>query len=351
MDFRTTLVSYAENRADGGFAWTVGYDLGLKGQTVEVDLRVALTGDDPGIHKKLWQDGVNAIWNTQVFFASADKLLEVKLDFSFVARNAHQTVAVHAGEGRTDMTNFYLRDSWGIDFADEVASHEIGHMLGNFDEYQGGGTFNNFTRTKTLMSDLTVAGFKDYFWTVEFYTEQFGKLDLKTVPARRGSDRAETINGGNGMDGIYAFAGNDTVRAGNGNDWISGGAGHDGLHGGAGRDTLLGGKGGDRFVFDTGLDAKGNVDLIADFSARDDAIWLENAVFKALTKTGQLADALFKDLGLAGAKLDADDRIFYNRKSGVVSYDADGSGSKALAVSFAVLENHAQLSAADFIVV
>jgi Ca2+-binding RTX toxin-like protein len=48
--------------------------------------------------------------------------------------------------------------------------------------------------------------------------------------------------------------------------------------------------------------------------------------------------------------LDSGDRIIYNDKTGVLSYDADGTGSTA-AVKFAVIENFAKLTAADFLVI
>lgn len=43
-----------------------------------------------------------------------------------------QTVTVHKGDGRADMTNWYETDTASIN------AHEFGHMLGLFDEYIGG---------------------------------------------------------------------------------------------------------------------------------------------------------------------------------------------------------------------
>ena len=66
---------------------------------------------------------------------------------------------------------------------------------------------------------------------------------------------------------------------------------------------------------------------------------------------GDLA-AAFKDLGVTGAKVDADDRIIYDRGTGALSYDADGSGIAAKAVQFAVIDNHDKvaLTHLDFLV-
>ncbi len=80
---------------------------------------------------------------------------------------------------------------------------------------------------------------------------------------------------------------------------------------------------------------------------RDDDFEADAAVFKAVGKNGKLA----KDAFVLGKKaLDAEDRIVYDKASGALSYDADGSGSAA-AIKLAVLSNKAKLGLADFLVI
>jgi hypothetical protein len=43
--FDTQAINYYENRADGGFAWPVSYDLSFTNSVIEIDLRVKLVGD------------------------------------------------------------------------------------------------------------------------------------------------------------------------------------------------------------------------------------------------------------------------------------------------------------------
>ncbi|MCC0807891.1 calcium-binding protein [Methylobacterium sp. W2] len=121
------------------------------------------------------------------------------------------------------------------------------------------------------------------------------------------------------------------------------------LNGGLGDDILKGGAGADIFFFNTALGA-GNVDRIVDFAAIDDTLRLENGIFTALTKAGTLAAGAFKDLGAAGAVLDADDRVLYDSRTGAVSYDADGSGS-ADALQFALLTTRPVITFQDILVV
>jgi Ca2+-binding RTX toxin-like protein len=136
---------------------------------------------------------------------------------------------------------------------------------------------------------------------------------------------------------------------------ITGGDGADRIYGGLGRDRLAGGAGRDAFVLDTAVAKKknANVDTITDFSVKDDSIYLENAIFKALGKKGtSLKPAKFKkDAFHLGSKAhDADDRIIYNKKKGVLYYDADGAGGAAQ-VQIATLSKKLKMTHKDFFVV
>jgi Ca2+-binding RTX toxin-like protein len=128
---------------------------------------------------------------------------------------------------------------------------------------------------------------------------------------------------------------------------LSGGAGSDVITGGLGNDILSGGTGADFFVFNAVLSAANNVDMITDFTARDDTIRLENAIFTALTRTGTL-NANFFRLGTAAA--DNNDYIIYDENSGSLWYDADGNGAGAQ-VLFATLTNNETLTRNDFVVI
>ena len=64
--------------------------------------------------------------------------------------------------------------------------------------------------------------------------------------------------------------------------------------------------------------------------------------------SGALSGSAFKNLSAGAA--DADDRILYKQATGELFYDADGS-AKGGAILFAVLDNHAALTAADILVV
>ncbi|MFC1457776.1 cadherin domain-containing protein [Microvirga arabica] len=145
----------------------------------------------------------------------------------------------------------------------------------------------------------------------------------------------------------------ETIRGTSGHNVLTGGAGQDRLFGGLGKDTLTGGGGQDVFVFDTKPNTKTNLDRITDFNVRDDALWLDNAIFKALGKAGsvtkpaQLKSSMFHT---GSSAHDSSDRLIYNKKTGALSYDADGTGA-AKQVQIATLAKKLALSHKDFFVI
>lgn len=137
-----------------------------------------------------------------------------------------------------------------------------------------------------------------------------------------------------------------TLKGGKRSDVLRGGEGDDRLNGGLGHDQLTGNGGEDVFAFSTKL-GKTNCDRITDFDRASDAIQLSLSVFRDLT-----AGILSKDAFQVGrAARDAEDRILYDRKTGALYYDADGSGTDHAAVKFARLKARTMLKADDFLVV
>jgi Ca2+-binding RTX toxin-like protein len=158
-----------------------------------------------------------------------------------------------------------------------------------------------------------------------------------------------------GTAAANVLTGNDSANilyGGAGNDVLSGGAGNDRIHGQEGQDVLSGGSGRDIFVFDRRPNKSTNVDKILDFTVRDDSIYLENKYFKvgskgSLTKPAPLASKMLHK----GSKAhDADDRIIYDNKKGILYYDADGTGA-AVAIKIATLSKNLKMTYKDFFVI
>jgi Ca2+-binding RTX toxin-like protein len=140
-----------------------------------------------------------------------------------------------------------------------------------------------------------------------------------------------------------------------GRDTLKGAGGNDTLNGGYGNDVLTGGDGTDHFVFNAKLgtwktDRKVNFDTITDFTPGKDKILLDNAIFTKLGKgTPASPGALKKNFFKKNKATDKNDFLIYNGV--VVSYDADGNGTKYKPVELIKIANNAALSAADFLII
>jgi Ca2+-binding RTX toxin-like protein len=131
------------------------------------------------------------------------------------------------------------------------------------------------------------------------------------------------------------------------NNTINGNASANVLAGGLGKDTLTGGSGADKFLFNL-VETTANRDTITDFSVLDgDKIQFSKSVFKGL---GSLSFITPANLAIDGAALTAATRLIYSNTTGVLPYDADGSGRAQAAVEVALIgvTTHASLTASDF---
>jgi len=158
-------------------------------------------------------------------------------------------------------------------------------------------------------------------------------------------------------DTMSGEAGDDRLFGDGGNDVLAGGLGNDVLCGREGSDRLTGGAGSDAFVFDTApmVGRAKHIDRITDFNGRADKIYLDDAIFKGLSRKVGSLDAPVKidrkAFWKGNAAHDKNDRIVV-KSSGDVLYDADGSG-KGKAVVIAKIDKNAvgHVDASDFLLI
>ncbi len=137
---------------------------------------------------------------------------------------------------------------------------------------------------------------------------------------------------------------NNVILGSDGKDVLQGMTGKDTIGGGYGNDTLRGGLGKDVFVFDTKLNKSKNLDRVMDYKVADDTIWLDNKIFRKLVKAGALSKSSF----VAGATAkDSNDFIGYDKSTGYLWYDANGSASGGQTY-FAKLKAGLLMSASEF---
>ena len=142
-------------------------------------------------------------------------------------------------------------------------------------------------------------------------------------------------------------AGSDTMVGNAARNLLIGSGGNDTIGGGLELDILTGGAGRDSFVFDT-TQTTPTRDMIRDFSAVDDTIRLDDAIFGELA-IGALNATVFKVIGQGFTGVDRDDHVLYDQSRGFLYYDTNANLAGGLTV-IAYLENKAAISASDFVV-
>lgn len=155
--------------------------------------------------------------------------------------------------------------------------------------------------------------------------------------------RSDLLVGYDGPDLLRGREGSDVLQGGAGEDVLKGGKGADLLMGGEGRDKLFGGAGKDHFLFaiDT-LGTAANADRIMDFGKGKDVI--------VLGIHGQpLRPAEDGQFHVGSEATTPDQQIIYDRQSGWLHFDRDGSGDAAQ-VRFAKVKPGTDLHADDFLV-
>ncbi|MEH3144175.1 MAG: FG-GAP-like repeat-containing protein [Methylobacterium frigidaeris] len=323
-EFRNVLQgSVGRNRLDGGAG---------------ADILIGLAGDDTYLVDDEDDQVIEAAGGgTDTVLASASYLLRAGQEVEILAaRDEAATTAL-------DLT--------GNGFAQSLRGNAGRNRL---DGGAGADTLVGLAGDDTLVGrggdDLLIGGSGDDVYVVD-------AGDRVIEAAGGGYDRvlartSYALEAGQAIEALYADAtgspaaidltGNEAANV------ILGSYGANVLDGGAGADLLQGYAGNDTFVFASAL-VSGVVDRIRDFgtgAGDDDAIRLSSAVFGLAS--GGLSAGAFKDLSQGAA--DGDDRILYDRTTGGLFYDADGSGAGERQ-QFALLENRAVLTAGDFTVV
>lgn len=133
----TAIETLSFHLSDGPYAWDANYDIWMMGKTVFARLRINLvagagvTANKLKKLQKTWEKAQDK-WSGQyklVDSSDAESQYSVEVIVQFVKTDVDQTVTVRPGPARSDMTDWDTKDD------KHAASHEMGHMLGQKDEY------------------------------------------------------------------------------------------------------------------------------------------------------------------------------------------------------------------------
>jgi len=154
-----------------------------------------------------------------------------------------------------------------------------------------------------------------------------------------GVELDDQLIGRNGSDILFGYLGDDTLKGGKGDDWLSDYAGINKFFGGAGHDTF-----GFQFYASGGATEPGAVAKIKDFVKGEDIINLTTDIVDL--PFGQLAREHFHK---GASPEDGDDYVIYDKATGKIFVDFDGSGSGEQ-IHFASVTPGLKLQSHDFII-
>lgn len=127
-----------------GSTWNYQYEAEVKDFTVYLREKIELVGDAPPQSLlDQWLAGMNGMWSNQYQINDGEFNYKIVVDASFVSSGGDQVVNFSNGSGQMNMLNWYAINGWDQSRQGAAAAHELGHMLGVYDEYMGGATDRN----------------------------------------------------------------------------------------------------------------------------------------------------------------------------------------------------------------
>ncbi len=159
-------------------------------------------------------------------------------------------------------------------------------------------------------------------------------------------NNALTGNGGN--NSLSGLGGRDELLGSGGDDVLLGGQGADTLEGGSGLDSMDGGDAGDLFRW---LAPNHGRDTIAGFAAGQDDLAFSAAGFGGGLVAGVALTAAQLELNTTGLASTTLVRFVLNTNTGVLTYDANGSGTGSASTIATFVGGVPFLTTADFVVI
>ncbi|GAB4529305.1 MAG: hypothetical protein Tsb0020_46200 [Haliangiales bacterium] len=146
-DEEPPTVRVSNRISDPPYGWTSAYDVQVNATTIDLTIRVRLdpqagvSEDDVADVQTRARTAFRAKFDNQFVFTDGETDFALRTDVEFVDSGEHAVVRLHAGNGRSNLSN------WSVERPAETFAHELGHQLGLLDEYIDAGAPNRATGT------------------------------------------------------------------------------------------------------------------------------------------------------------------------------------------------------------
>ncbi|MBT7436552.1 MAG: hypothetical protein HN791_10890 [Gammaproteobacteria bacterium] len=122
----------------GNTKWTSMFDIDISKREILIHMKISLL-PTPTVNRVLleknilsWGDAIDSVWNKYFFVIIEGEKIPIIFKIKFTHFKPHHRVVIHSAGWAPNQHNWY------INMPPKVVAHEIGHMLGAYDEYRGG---------------------------------------------------------------------------------------------------------------------------------------------------------------------------------------------------------------------
>jgi LysM repeat protein len=211
VDINTGMTT-SRNVTDAKYGWTSSYEVEIDDNFCTISIK-AKVNPDAGVLttqvrniQRVTANEFARYFDRRFNLVDADGIRRpIRVRLQYVDSGEHLTIALHAGTGRDDLSN------WFVGGDNITRAHELGHQLGFKDEYVDPDVPHRATGTSPGVSH-------DHSLMGNYYSQGIRGADVR---GRHGDELASDISNATGTAFTAEFSDTYIVRSGDNLSWIA----------------------------------------------------------------------------------------------------------------------------------